>query len=61
MSSTEMQRSEISTQTDQQQYQQYQQYQQQQPTQLQQPQQDVNQFDVEYIAKIQEAKRQGLI
>lgn len=41
--------------------QQYQQYQQQQPTQLQQPQQDVNQFDAEYIAKIQEAKRQGLI
>ena len=58
MSSTEMQLSEISTQTDQQQYQQYQ---QQQPTQLQQPQQDVNQFDAEYIAKIQEAKRQGLI
>jgi zona occludens toxin len=41
---------------------QQQQYQQQQPVQVQQqPQQDVRQFDAEYIAKMQEARRQGLI
>ncbi|USA44940.1 zonular occludens toxin domain-containing protein [Acinetobacter sp. C26M] len=39
-----------------------QQYQQQQPVRVQQkPQQDVKQFDAEYIARIQEAKQQGLI